>query len=71
LHQALDMQNGNKKTLKTENQAIVSKLCPQLLTSKSIELDNLKAEWSAKLADQVARHKQELATEKERAYQVP
>lgn len=40
----------------------------EMLTSKSIELDNLKAEWTAKLNDQIAKHKQELATEKERAY---
>ncbi|WAR23806.1 SAS6-like protein [Mya arenaria] len=37
----------------------------------TIELDNLKAEWTAKLNDQMARHKQELATEKERAFQLP
>lgn len=44
--------------------------CLQLLNSKTIELDNLKAEWTAKLNDQMARHKQELATEKEKSYQV-
>lgn len=42
----------------------------QLLNSKTIELDNLKAEWTAKLNDQIAKHKQEIAVEKERAYQV-
>jgi len=35
-----------------------------------VELDNLKAEWTAKLNDQIARHKQEIAAEKERTYQV-
>jgi len=30
----------------------------------------LKAEWTAKLNDQIARHKQEIAAEKERTYQV-
>ncbi|KAH3730971.1 spindle assembly abnormal protein 6 homolog [Dreissena polymorpha] len=42
----------------------------ELLNSKTIELDNLKAEWTAKLNDQMARHKQELATEKERIFQM-
>ncbi|XP_052774832.1 spindle assembly abnormal protein 6 homolog [Mya arenaria] len=42
----------------------------ETLNSKTIELDNLKAEWTAKLNDQMARHKQELATEKERAFQL-
>ena len=42
----------------------------QSLTAKTIELDNLKAEWTARLNDQMAKHKQEMAGEKERIYQV-
>ncbi|KAL3867901.1 hypothetical protein ACJMK2_040745 [Sinanodonta woodiana] len=42
----------------------------EILTSKTIELDNLKAEWTAKLNDLTACHKQEMAAEKERAYQL-
>ncbi|XP_045158062.2 spindle assembly abnormal protein 6 homolog [Mercenaria mercenaria] len=42
----------------------------ELLNAKTIELDNLKAEWTAKLNDQIARHKQEIALEKERTYQL-
>ena len=42
----------------------------QTLTAKTIELDNLKAEWTARLNDQMAKHKQEMAAEKERVYQV-
>ncbi|KAL4236190.1 Spindle assembly abnormal protein 6 [Mactra antiquata] len=42
----------------------------ELLNSKTIELDNLKAEWTAKLNDQMAKHKQDIASEKERAYQL-
>ena len=42
----------------------------QTLTAKTIELDNLKAEWTARLNDQMAKHKQEMASEKERTYQV-
>ena len=42
----------------------------QTLTAKTIELDNLKAEWTARLNDQMAKHKQEMASEKERVYQV-
>lgn len=46
------------------------KTTQEMLNAKSVELDNLKAEWTAKLNDQIAKHKQELAIEKERAYQL-
>lgn len=40
------------------------------MNSKSIELDHLKAEWTAKMNDLAAKHKHEMATEKEKAIQV-
>lgn len=40
------------------------------LSSKTIELDHLKAEWTAKMNDLAAKHKHEMATEKEKAIQV-
>lgn len=40
------------------------------LSSKTIELDHLKAEWTAKMNDLTAKHKHEMATEKEKAIQV-
>lgn len=42
----------------------------QTLNSKTIELDHLKAEWTAKMNDLAARHKHEMATEKEKTIQV-
>ncbi|XP_069128763.1 spindle assembly abnormal protein 6 homolog [Argopecten irradians] len=42
----------------------------ETLSSKSIELEHLKAEWTAKLTDLAARHKHEMATEKEKALQM-
>lgn len=42
----------------------------QTLSSKTIELDNHKAEWSARLNEMSAKHKNEMATEKEKMLQV-
>lgn len=39
----------------------------EALSSKTIELDHLKAEWTAKMNDLAAKHKHEMATEKEKA----
>ncbi|KAL5016300.1 hypothetical protein ScPMuIL_005889 [Solemya velum] len=50
----------NKKLKKTEEE----------LTCKTIELDNLRADWTSKMNEMTARHKQELTAEKERAVQM-
>lgn len=42
----------------------------ETLSSKTIELDHLKAEWTAKMNDLAAKHKHEMATEKEKAIQM-
>ncbi|OWF56330.1 spindle assembly abnormal protein 6 homolog [Mizuhopecten yessoensis] len=42
----------------------------ETLSSKSIELDHLKAEWTARMTDLSARHKHEMATEKEKTLQM-
>ena len=42
----------------------------QSLSSKTTELESLKAEWNARMTDMKARHKDELATEREKAMQV-
>lgn len=47
-----------------------SSTCEKTLSSKTIELDHLKAEWTAKMNDLAAKHKHEMATEKEKAIQV-
>lgn len=40
------------------------------LSSKSAELESLKTEWNARIGDQKARHKEEMAVEKEKAVQL-
>ncbi|VDI06065.1 spindle assembly abnormal protein 6 [Mytilus galloprovincialis] len=42
----------------------------ETLSSKTIELDNHKAEWSARLNEMSAKHKNEMATEKEKMLQM-
>lgn len=42
----------------------------ETLSSRSIELDNHKAEWSARLNEMSAKHKNEMATEKEKMLQM-
>ncbi|KAK3091357.1 hypothetical protein FSP39_019232 [Pinctada imbricata] len=42
----------------------------EALQSKTIELDNIKAEWTAKMNDMAAKHKHEMATEKEKTIQM-
>ena len=41
-----------------------------MLNSRTIELDNHKAEWTARLNEMAAKHKNEMATEKEKMLQV-
>lgn len=41
-----------------------------MLASKSAELESLKSEWNSRIGDLRARHKEEMAAEKEKAIQV-
>ena len=42
----------------------------QSLSAKTAELESLKSEWNARITDMKARHKEDLAVEKEKFLQV-
>ena len=51
---------------------VAQKTCSllQSLSAKTAELESLKSEWNARITDMKARHKEDLAVEKEKFLQV-
>ncbi|XP_025109609.1 spindle assembly abnormal protein 6 homolog [Pomacea canaliculata] len=72
LKQLKDTNNLLQQKLEHTNSDLSQRLrqAQDMLASKSAELESLKSEWNSRIGDLRARHKEEMAAEKEKAIQL-